>query len=78
MVFFGRVSHPTELGNVVDRVIDDGQESDKSVLAKWLGDVIRAEMEKTVEEINWELVDECEAYLAELYSDIRISEEQNA
>ena len=51
---------------------------DKSVLAKWLGDVIRAEMEKTVEEINWELVDECEAYLAELYSDIRISEEQNA
>lgn len=49
---------------------------DKSVLAKWLGDVIRTEMEKPVEEINWELVDECEAYLAELYSDIRISEEQ--
>lgn len=49
---------------------------DKSVLAKWLGDVISTEMEKPVNKINWDLVDECEKYLAELYSDIVIPDEQ--
>ncbi len=49
---------------------------DRESLAKWLGDVISEEMKKSDSEIDWDLVDECEAYLAELYSDVAISEKK--
>jgi len=49
---------------------------DRDILAKWLGDIISEEMKKSDDEIDWDLVDECEAFLAELYSDVVISEEQ--
>jgi len=49
---------------------------DRESLAKWLGDIISEEMKKSDSEIDWDLVDECEAYLAELYSDVVITEEQ--
>lgn len=49
---------------------------DKNILAKWLGDVISEEMKKSGTEIDWDLVDECETLLGELYSDVAIREEQ--
>jgi len=49
---------------------------DRESLAKWLGDIISEEMKKSDSEIDWDLVDECEAYLAELYSDVVISEKE--
>jgi len=49
---------------------------DREILAKWLGDIISEEMKKSDSEIDWDLVDECEAYLAELYSDVVISEKE--
>ncbi|MBE6631631.1 MAG: hypothetical protein E7623_02895 [Ruminococcaceae bacterium] len=51
---------------------------DKEILAKWLGDIISEETKKSDTEIDWDLVDECEAFLAELYSDVVISDEQMA
>lgn len=49
---------------------------DRDILAKWLGDIISEEMKKSDDEIAWDLVDECETFLGELYSDVVISEEQ--
>lgn len=49
---------------------------DRDILAKWLGDVISEEIKKSDTEIDWNLVDECETFLGELYSDVVISEEQ--
>lgn len=49
---------------------------DRDILAKWLGDIISEEMKKSDDEIDWDLVDECETFLGELYSDVVISEEQ--
>ena len=49
---------------------------DKEAMIKWLGEVIDAEMEKSDDEIDMALVMECDAYLAELMSDIKISDEQ--
>ncbi len=47
-------------------------------MIKWLGEIIDAEMEKGDDEIDMALVMECDAYLAELMSDVVISEEQMA
>lgn len=49
---------------------------DKEAMIKWLGEVIDAEMDKPDDEIDMALVMECDAYLAELMSDIEISDEQ--
>ena len=51
---------------------------DKEAMIKWLGEIIDAEMEKGDDEIDMALVMECDAYLAELMSDVVISEEQMA
>ncbi len=51
---------------------------DKEILAKWLGDIISEQMKKDDSDINWELVNECESYLAELYSDAVIDKEHMA
>ena len=48
---------------------------DKESMIKWLGEVIDAEMDKPDDEIDMALVMECDAYLAELMSDIEISDE---
>lgn len=49
---------------------------DKEAMIKWLGEVIDAEMDKPDDEIDMALVMECDGYLAELMSDIEISDEQ--
>lgn len=49
---------------------------DKQDMIRWLGDIISAEMDKPEDEIDMELVMECEAYLAELMSDIEITDAQ--
>ncbi len=49
---------------------------DKETLIRFLGDVIEAEMDKPDDEINLGLIEECEGFLAELMSDVTISDEQ--
>ena len=49
---------------------------DKQEMMRFLGDVIEAEMDKPEDEIDMELIAECDAYLAELLADIEISDEQ--
>ena len=49
---------------------------DKQAMISFLGDVISAEIEKANDEIDTELIAECEAFLAELITDVEISDEQ--
>ena len=49
---------------------------DKQDMIRFLGDVIEAEMDKPEDEIDMELIAECDAYLAELLADTEISDEQ--
>ena len=49
---------------------------DKQAMISFLGDVISAEIEKENDEIDTELIAECEAFLAELITDVEISDEQ--
>lgn len=51
---------------------------DKKTLIHFLGDVIEAEMEKPDGEIDLNLIEECDGFLAELLSDVTISDEQMA
>ena len=49
---------------------------DKETLIRFLGDVIEAEMGKPDDEINLELIEECDGFLSELLSDVTISDGQ--
>lgn len=49
---------------------------DKQTMISFLGDVISAEIEKANDEIDTELIAECDAFLAELITDVEISDEQ--
>lgn len=49
---------------------------DKQAMISFLGDVISTEIEKANDEIDTELIAECEAFLAELITDVEISDEQ--
>lgn len=51
---------------------------DKETLIRFLGDVIEAEMNKPDDEINLGLIEECDGFLAELLSDVTVSDEQMA
>lgn len=49
---------------------------DKETLIRFLGDVIEAEMDKPDDEINLELIEECDGFLSELLSDVTVSDGQ--